>query len=518
MRIAVPLLLATALLASACSDELRSPLVPQARVDNNEFDTGPMRTTEQYWRTPLELWVYDNTTELGFNNHLPKHELYQTNINQIRWGSARMMRIDLDWSLADPSGYATGGYAPTDGANNMLHNYLDNFRDNVERALNTSVVPVVMIHGTPGAHSHYGPWNNWQGATDAQLAVTRQEFTRFVTDMVNLVPGVTFWQIMNEVDGGHWGVSALGGGAFHSVGGGLFSFDRRAQARNYKLMMQSVYPAIKQANPNAWVVMAGLTGTPYMNASSEPVSTPGWDFLDEFYNAGGGAYVDFMAVHAYGRPTGDGDGFTDKGTAMLNVMNQKGDGKRPLWLTEFGRGATAYISEQGVPASNAGPTFDSDQSAYFADALYYLQYGHRFQKAFAYSTNAEDLQAPPSSVALPTDGSCGNYLLGGPKQNCEPNDYSIGLFRSDGVTARPAYNTIAAHGINHNWLFNGYGYGDVTVLAGNKVPLNYSYTRSGSYVTVHGVLLNKLYPTKIAWVYEVQPEDPENPCYPQLIC
>jgi hypothetical protein len=456
-----------------------------------------MGSTEQYWRTPYELWVYDNTTELGFNNHLPRYELYQTNINQIRWGSARMMRVGLDWRAVDPTGYGT--YP----AHNCLdcipqHTVLDNFLDNVERALRTGVVPVVMIHGTPEAHSHYGEHNGWQGATDAELAVTRREFTRFVRDMVQMAPGVNYWQIMNEVDAGHWGVSALGGGAFRYVGNGLFNFDRAAQARNYALMMQSVYPAIKQANPNAWVVMAGLTGTPYMDGQSMPVNNQDWQFLDEFYRAGGGAYVDIMAVHAYGRPTYDPDGFWDKSTAMLSVMNRYGDGKRPLWLTEFGRGAGMYMRENNnTPPSNPGPGFDQDQSNFFASALHLLQYGHRFHKAMVYSINAEDLETPPSWVTLPSDYSCGNHLLGGPKQNCERTDFSIGLFRSDLVTARPAVNTIASHGINHNWLFNGYGYGDITVHAPFTNPIGYSYTRNNDYVTIHGVHLNKLYPKPI---------------------
>lgn len=516
MRAVTTLILAAAALLSACTDEVPTAVPPQPRF-NTEFDTGPMGTTEQYWRSATELWVYDNTTELGFNNHLPNYSLYQTNINQIRWGGARLMRVDLDWKAVDPTGY--GGYPPTNCATcPPLHNVLDNFRDNVERALNTSVVPVVMIHGTPDAHMHYGPHNNWQGATDAQLATSRAEFTRFVRDMVALVPGVNYWQIMNEVDAGHWGVGLLGGGAFHHVGNGLFSFDRRAQAKNYALLMQSVYPAVKQANPNAWVIMSGLTGSPYMDSQSMPVSNPGWQFLDEFYLRGGGAFVDIMAVHAYGRPTSDPDGFTDKSTAMLSWMNQHGDGKRPLWLTEFGRGAGMYMRENNnvIPA-NAGPTFDNDQSSFFANALYHLQYGHRFHKAMVYSINAENLETAPAGAALPNDYSCGNDQYGNPKQQCEPADYSIGLFRTDGTTSRPAFQTIAGHGINHNWLFNGYGYGDIVVYSPTMRPIGYSYTRSGSQVTIHGVHLNKLYPKPIH--FENDPDTGGGSgCEPALYC
>ncbi|HYW14487.1 MAG TPA: hypothetical protein VE871_21145, partial [Longimicrobium sp.] len=288
MRAATSLLLAAVVLLPACADQGPTPLSPeQPRSENTEYETVPMGATEQYWRSANELWVYDNHTELGFNNHLPKYELYQTNINQIRWGGARMMRMDIDWTLVDLNGY--GSYEATNCADCVpLHTYLDNVRDNVERALRTGVVPVVVVHGAPNVHRHYGPHNNWQGATDAELAVTRREFTRFMRDMVNLMPGVTFWQILNEVDGGHWGVDVLGGGAFRGVGNNLFNFDRAAQARNYALLMESVYPAIKQANPNAWVIMSGLTGTPYMDYQSMPVSNENWDFLRAFYQAGGG--------------------------------------------------------------------------------------------------------------------------------------------------------------------------------------------------------------------------------------
>jgi hypothetical protein len=502
-------LLAAAVLLGACTDEARSPISPQTRVENTEFDTGPMGLTDQYWKTGTELWVYDDNTELGYSSHLPYYELYQTGINQIRDGGARMMRIDVDWGVVDPS-----GYGPLLATNCLdcppLHNALDNFVDNVERAQRTSVVPVVVVHGTPSAHQYYNSSNGWAGATPSQIAVARQEFTRFMSQLVQLAPSVKFWQILNEPDGGHHGVAILGGGAFTHAGSGRYTFDRNAQGRNYAALMQSVYPAVKAQNPNAWVLMAALTGTPYMDAASMPIDYPGWDFLHGFYQNGGKPYVDFMAIHAYGRATNDATGFTDKANAVLAVMGQYGDAKRPLWLTEFGHGAAAYHKENGVwPSSNAGAAFDAHQNAFFADALYHLQFGNKFQKALVYNLSASLNESPPAGIVLPSNYSCGNNRDGSAKQNCEPADYSTGLFRNDNLTARPAFYTIRGHGINHFWLFNGFGYGDITVSTYQR-PVGYSYTRYGGTITIHGVTVNKLFPTRI--MFEDEPVDPPPPC------
>ncbi|MEA2392067.1 MAG: polysaccharide biosynthesis protein PslG [Solirubrobacteraceae bacterium] len=99
--------------------------------------------------------------------------------------------------------------------------------------------------------------------------------------------------------------------------------------RAYVEMLRAAYPAVKQADPRATVLLGGL----YQNGAG---------FLEGVYRAGGGGSFDAVATHAYpgGAPTGCGPRSPLAslcGIASVHgVMAAHGDGSRPVWLTEFG--------------------------------------------------------------------------------------------------------------------------------------------------------------------------------------
>ncbi|MEO7556579.1 MAG: cellulase family glycosylhydrolase [Acidimicrobiales bacterium] len=102
----------------------------------------------------------------------------------------------------------------------------------------------------------------------------------------------------------------------------------------YAAMLRATYPAIKQADPNATVVMGGLSGNDYT-------------FLQGVYSAGGGAFFDRAAVHPYTNGKDPTLCWYEPGTTrnakfalcgieeVRKTMLANGD-SRDLWLTEMG--------------------------------------------------------------------------------------------------------------------------------------------------------------------------------------
>jgi hypothetical protein len=114
---------------------------------------------------------------------------------------------------------------------------------------------------------------------------------------------------------------------------------------DYTALLRAAYPAIKQADPSATVVMGGTSGNDYT-------------FLQGIYSAGGGAYFDVAAVHPYTRNVDPTQCWYEPGTTryaksafcgieeVRRTMLANGD-SRSLWLTEMGW-STASAATDGV--------------------------------------------------------------------------------------------------------------------------------------------------------------------------
>ena len=99
-------------------------------------------------------------------------------------------------------------------------------------------------------------------------------------------------------------------------------------AGEYARLLKISYPAIKSIDPNARVVLAGLTGY------GEVLS---WNFLNSLYGVSGiKAYFDSAALHPYA-PT------LDKVRTAIEhfraVMKDHNDASTPLWITELAWGS-----------------------------------------------------------------------------------------------------------------------------------------------------------------------------------
>lgn len=487
--------------AAACVDqEQGSPVSPRAPRSNNTASSDLSRV-QTHWRSANELWAYDMTPEVGLHTHFPVGELVRQNLDQIANAHVRMVRVGYKWDHADPSGNGS----PSCGSYPKYGCYYWTSLDNINAAINLGLEPVVNITEVPMPFRHYpGPLD--PGPTqpnEAQLQATWSAFARFMVDLVTALPRVKYYQILNEQDGGHAGVNMLGG-VTQTWENGAWRFDYQTQGRNYARFMKMVYDSIKSRNPNAWVVMGGLTGTPYMDPNGYPISRPNWGFLHAFYQNGGRNYVDIPAIHAYGHAAAsDGTGLTAKGTAVRNVMSLYGDATAPLWLTEFGRDAATAAQESPGNSPWSGSFFDQDQRNHWVEVMDRFSTLNQYQKAFGYSTSQGGVGAPPAGATIDA--------------GLQPGDYGLGIFRLDQLTPRPAYTALQQHPVNNAVRSYPYSSGSLQVYAPGKYPVGYQYYHDGSYVTIYGVTVDKLFPLKIMFQSVGSPE-PCEPVWPALSC
>jgi hypothetical protein len=124
---------------------------------------------------------------------------------------------------------------------------------------------------------------------------------------------------------------------------GAGSTDLQAKANKYARLLAISHDAIKSKDPQATIVLAGMPSTTRAEGSSNAR-----DFLNAIYNvAGVKADFDAAALHPYGC---DLDRVRTGISQFRAVMENRGDGATPLWLTEFawGSGPESCI--------NKGPT------------------------------------------------------------------------------------------------------------------------------------------------------------------
>lgn len=179
-------------------------------------------------------------------------------------------------------------------------------------------------------------------------------------------------------------------------------------AGEYKALLAAAYPVIKAADPQATVLMGGLSKNDYT-------------YLESLYAAGAAPYFDAVAIHPY---TGNVDPnwcWNEGSTTRLakdafcgieevrRTMEANGDSAKRVWVTEFGWSTTT------------GPYGVSEalQATYLTAALTKLQAYPFVETAFWYNFR-------------------NNWFL-----NNDPADYeaNLGLLRTD-FSAKPAYDAL----------------------------------------------------------------------------
>jgi len=121
----------------------------------------------------------------------------------------------------------------------------------------------------------------------------------------------------------------------------------------YAGLLREAYRAIKAADPQARVALAGLAPTVERSARA----VPDLDFLEAVYRAGARDFFDAVAVHAYGgvRPPDDPPAPDRVNFARVRlirqVMARNGDGNKPIWVTEAGWNDHPYWKGAVAPAA-----------------------------------------------------------------------------------------------------------------------------------------------------------------------
>lgn len=207
----------------------------------------------------------------------------------------------------------------------------------------------------------------------------------------------------------------------------------------YAELLKAVYPALKDIDPTATVVAAGLGHTPTYDDGSalSPV-----EFLDGMYAAGAKGYFDALAYHPYQETTpfseGTPDGYAlDQARAMVALMASNGDyvtgpGGQPL-LDANGDPITKRIwaTEYGLATSRV--TYEH-QAAYIQDFLATWSMQSWAGPAYVYTTvdsnpGSDDPEENYGVYTLDADGNwvrkpaadvLAEWILAHPNQTFDP--------------------------------------------------------------------------------------------------
>jgi hypothetical protein len=225
-------------------------------------------------------------------------------MDALKGGGAQWVRIDINWESIQYLGPTSYNWTPFD---NVV---------NAARARGLNVLGTILF--TP-------PWARpagTPGTTPPTNLTDYQTFTRAAVQHYGPL-GVHAWEIWNEPN-----ISA-----FWAPG---------PDAARYTQMLKLAYAAIKQLDPTAVVISAGLS--PYGSYGQfdaqhmNPIN-----FLQNMYANGAAGNLDAVGWHPYNFPNGLGfygwsgwSQMTETSPSARSVMTAAGDGAKKIWATEFG--------------------------------------------------------------------------------------------------------------------------------------------------------------------------------------
>jgi hypothetical protein len=217
-----------------------------------------------------------SNTPFGVNSHLASrygnYELLDEPLERLVATDTGWVREEFVWSLVDE---------------NRTGDYDWGFLDKVVNDLTAQGVNIIgLLNDTPG-----------------NPPPDPQQFAAFASAAVARYPQIRHWQVWNEPENPTY-------------------WSPRDPAA-YTRLLQTVYPAIKNANPDAQVVLGGIV--PYdLRYFREILDLGAWDFFD------------VVAVHPYLDPAMPESG--QIGRMGINSVESLVDarGGKPIWATEFG--------------------------------------------------------------------------------------------------------------------------------------------------------------------------------------
>jgi len=395
-------------------------------------------------RDANELWVYDNRTELGIG----MHDTSDAQLDLLPPLGIRLVRKTLYWNRMEN----TTQHGQYDAA------YLAEWDSLAKRAEKRGIDLLVVVHGN-------APGTGW-----ANREASYERFARFMADMATRYPTIRLWELWNEMDSGF--TDLFGAGVEPAV-------PMLERGRHYAEMLKVAYRAIKQANPDAWVLTGGMTD---------------WqEFPRGIYEGGGRDAFDFMNVHTYGVPVVWS--LVTRGAELRQVMAEFGDAERPLWNTEFGIDAGALVAAWGLPherGEDDGPAFDRLQLEQWKECIEAGFETGLYAKLLPYQLLAGN---EGQNDRLKTQAYAEEYLPAGHTID----DYGFGIVRSDGKTPRPTYEWLAAKRWNDPAAEAPHVTVDVEVSpAPEGDPVDYGFERrADGAMVIRDVRLDRLFPTRI---------------------
>lgn len=232
----------------------------------------------------------------------------ETQLQLGQQACSKVIRLGLDWAQVEPN-------APVNG----MHSY--NFApfDAIINSANAKGMEVIglIVSAPPWANGGHGDAGLWP-----HLSQFNADYDAYLQATVNRYHGkVKQYEIWNEANGCGW----------HTGCGG----DKNQKVAEYLPVLKQTYMTIKSID------------------ASIPISTTGTDgadteFLNILYQQSTGSNLcsghvcwDAVAVHPYGTNDIDFNGLTN----VHNLMVSKGDGSKPVWITEFGWNTTDEASK-----------------------------------------------------------------------------------------------------------------------------------------------------------------------------
>ncbi len=178
----------------------------------------------------------------------------------------------------------------------------------------------------------------------------------------------------------------------------------------YGPVLQAAYLAIKQVSPQALVGMNSMwwVNKPHVH-----------DYMNWLYQNGYGQYFDFANFHYY---ICDGDpsetqqerpSFTAEWQTIHQVMQQYGDGTKPIWVTEIGWNISSVDQD---PTCIVSP---QQQAQYLMEATQAAMASHVIQHIFWYTIDRGDdgMSITQSSGNLPSFSALQDFIKRHPTWN-----------------------------------------------------------------------------------------------------
>lgn len=385
-----------------------------------------------------QIWLWDARPEFCLCIHGIDEEQDWERLEQL---GVRFLRVTIYWDQMEvqPNEYSGG--------------YLDTMEGFFREAKKRGFEVLVVVHSEP----------KYLNFSERQTAY--EQFAGFMSFMVSYFDTITYWELWNEMDVGFTG---------------LFGADRpdisfEQRGRYYAEMLKLAYPRIKEANPNAIVVLGGIA------SSYNPA------FLEGVYKEGGKDYFDVANIHTYGVPVLNS--FKNNAQTTRRVMEKYGDESKPLWNTEFGIEAIQLIDAWGLPPLNQwqdhGEYLDTKRIELIEECVDYAVESKPYEKYFFYSLRS---WTGPTLESLPPHQ---RPVL---PQSREMGDYGHTLMRVNGEET-PLFEYLCTRHLNAGVL--ELQTVDISYPATLGVPIGYDYKVVDGMVQIGGVTVNSLYPTII---------------------